>query len=60
MVLGAGRSVRSAELHSRFMGWGRVSIGVTGGKGLINDRRIGAGEVLASGLSFSWSARSGD
>ncbi|KAK2720856.1 hypothetical protein QYM36_004663 [Artemia franciscana] len=27
MVLSAGRSVQSAELHSRFMGWGRVSIG---------------------------------
>ena len=60
MVLGAGRSVRSAELHSRFMGWGRVSIGVIGGKGVINDGRIGAGEMSASGLFSSWSARSGD
>ena len=42
------------------MGWGRVSIGVTGGKGVINDGRIGTGEVSASGLSSSSSARSGD
>ena len=42
------------------MGWGRVSIGVIGGKGAIDDGLIGAGEVLASGLSSSWSARSDD
>ena len=36
LVLGAGGSVRSAELHSKFIGWGRVSIGVTGGTGAID------------------------
>jgi len=59
-VLGAGRSVWSAEIHSKFISWGRVSIGVTGGTGAIDDELIGAGEVSASGLSSSWSARSGD
>ena len=50
----------SAEIHSKFISWGRVSIGVTGGTGAIDDELIGAGEVSASGLSSSWSARSGD
>ena len=35
LVLDAGGSVRSAELHSKFIDWGRVSISVTGGTGLL-------------------------